>query len=239
MILVLPTTVRTCISLTPFVPWSSFSLASVKLLALTVSSGLRPMTWPAHIAMFQWGQATIAMPMWVFTIARRDVLRSTGCVPCPLVRLSVYCFLRLARCLYSLAVRGLHLLTTKFYDDFILASKPGLCESSKNSMELLFMLTGWLFAKDGKKSTSFSCHCNALGVEFDFSRSEQRLLAVANTALRKEGLVRQITAALDRHTWQTGMPHAEGQAWFCWQLPSWKSWESGAEEVDWPCVWKK
>ena len=59
------------------------------------------------------------------------------------------------------------------------------------------MLTGWLFAKDGTKSTSFSCHCNALGFEFDFSRSEQRLLAVANTTLRKEELVRQITAALD------------------------------------------
>ncbi|CAL1158169.1 unnamed protein product, partial [Cladocopium goreaui] len=74
---------------------------------------------------------------------------------------------------------------------------PWLCESSKNSMELLFMFTGWLFAKDGTKSTSFSCHCNALGFEFDFSRSEQRLLAVANTTLRKEELVRQITAALD------------------------------------------
>ena len=47
---------------------------------------------------------------------------------------SVYCFLRLARSLYSLAVRGLYLLTTNFYDDFILAAQPGLCESSKNSM---------------------------------------------------------------------------------------------------------
>ena len=94
---------------------------------------------------------------------------------------SVYCFLRLARCLYSLATRGLHLLITNFYDDFFFAAKPGLCESSKNSMELLFMLTGWLYARDGKKSTAFASHCRALGVEFDFSRSEQRLMAVANT----------------------------------------------------------
>eukprot|EP00435_Cladocopium_sp_Y103_P038332 s3870_g10.t1 len=36
---------------------------------------------------------------------------------------SVYCFLRLARCLYTLAVRGLHLMTTNFYDDFILATQ--------------------------------------------------------------------------------------------------------------------
>lgn len=113
---------------------------------------------------------------------------------------SVFCFLRLARCLYSLTVRGLHLLTTNFYDDFILASKPELCESSKNSMELLFMLTGWLYAKEGNKSTAFSSHCKTLGVEFGFSRSEQRLLAVANTATRKEELIAQITAALELGT---------------------------------------
>ena len=110
---------------------------------------------------------------------------------------SVYCFLRLARCLYSLATRGLYLLTTNFYDDFILAAKPGLCESSKNSMELLFMLTGWLYARDGKKSTAFASHCKALGVEFDFSRSEQRLMAVANTETRRVELVGQISEALD------------------------------------------
>ena len=113
---------------------------------------------------------------------------------------SVFGFLRLSRCLYSLAVRGLHLLTTGFCDDFILASKPALCKSSKNSMELLFMLTGWLYAKEGKKSTAFSSRCKALGVEFDFSRSEQRLLAVANTATRKEELIAQITAALELGT---------------------------------------
>ena len=113
---------------------------------------------------------------------------------------SVFCFFRLARCLYSLAVRGLHLLTTNFYDDFILASKPGLCESSKNSMEVLFMLTGWLFARDGKKSTAFSSCCKALGVEFDFSRSEEKLLAVANTASRRSELISQIAAALNLGT---------------------------------------
>ena len=91
-------------------------------------------------------------------------------------------------------------MTTNFYDDFILAAKPGLCESPNNSMELLFMLTGWLYAKEGKKSTAFASHCKALGVEFDFSRSEQRLMAVGNTETRKEELVKQITEALERGT---------------------------------------
>eukprot|EP00435_Cladocopium_sp_Y103_P074642 s107_g50.t1 len=111
---------------------------------------------------------------------------------------SVYCFLRLARCIYALVVRGLFLLTTNFHDDFILASQPGLTESSKNnSMELLFMLTGWLFSKDGKKATDFDACCKALAFQFDFSRAEQRLLAVSNTEARKRELVQQLQAALD------------------------------------------
>ena len=68
---------------------------------------------------------------------------------------SVYSFLRLARLLYTIATRGLHLLTTNFYDDYILASLPGSVESSENAMELIFILTGWQFATDGKKSTIF------------------------------------------------------------------------------------
>ena len=43
--------------------------------------------------------------------------------------------------------------STNFYDDYILASLPGSVESSKNAMELIFMLTGWQFATDGKMRT--------------------------------------------------------------------------------------
>eukprot|EP00435_Cladocopium_sp_Y103_P040568 s1901_g11.t1 len=111
---------------------------------------------------------------------------------------SVYCFLRLARMLYCLITKGLYLLSTNFYDDFILASKPSMLESAKNSMELVFLLTGWVFAQDGKKSTTFSNVCAALGVQFDFSRSEQGLLVVCNTQSRRDELVKQIANALER-----------------------------------------
>ena len=76
---------------------------------------------------------------------------------------SVYNFLRLAKSLHALAAKGLLLLTTNFYDDFVLASQPLLQESSKNSMEMLFMLTGWDFAVEGKKATQFDTMCKALG----------------------------------------------------------------------------
>lgn len=94
--------------------------------------------------------------------------------------------------LYSIATRGLFLLTTTFYDDFIIASPPELQESSKNSMdrmELIFMLTGWSFATDGKKATVFSNVCKALGVEFDCSRSQGRILQVGNTESRRQELL--------------------------------------------------
>ena len=77
-------------------------------------------------------------------------------------------------------VRGLYLLTTNFYDDFILASPPQLRESAANGTEVVFMLTGWLFAKDGKKATVFDPICKALGVQFGFSRSSEFLMYVEN-----------------------------------------------------------
>ena len=84
---------------------------------------------------------------------------------------SVYSFLRLARMLCTICTREFFLLTTNFYDDYILASLPNSVESSKNSMELVFMLTGWKFDMDGKKATSFGTVCKALGVQFDLSSS--------------------------------------------------------------------
>ena len=47
----------------------------------------------------------------------------------------VYSFLRLSRSLYTFAARALFLLTTNFYDDYILASRPGSVDSARNSMD--------------------------------------------------------------------------------------------------------
>ena len=38
-------------------------------------------------------------------------------------------------------------------------------------MEMIFMLTGWEYAKEGKKSTEFAELCNALGVSFDLRQT--------------------------------------------------------------------
>eukprot|EP00435_Cladocopium_sp_Y103_P071499 s101_g37.t1 len=109
---------------------------------------------------------------------------------------SVYSFLRLSRMLYTIATRGLYLLTTNFYDDFILGSFPNSVESAKHSMELIFLLTGWAYATEGKKCTAFGTMCKALGVEFDFSRSGERILSIRNTEQRVQDLTAMISAVL-------------------------------------------
>ncbi len=111
---------------------------------------------------------------------------------------SVYSFLRLARMLYWIAVKGLRLLTTNFYDDFILASPPSLKESARNSMELIFMLTGWEFARSGKKATEFGVVCRALGAQFDFNLSKDLVLLVGNTESRRSEILALIGDALER-----------------------------------------
>ena len=111
---------------------------------------------------------------------------------------SVYSFLRLSRMLYAIAVRGLRLLTTNFYDDFILASPPGLKESSQNGKELVFKLTGWEFARSGKKAKEFDVVCRASGVQFDFTFLKDKILRVGNTESGRDELIAMITAAVDR-----------------------------------------
>ena len=61
---------------------------------------------------------------------------------------SVYSFLRLAKMLHFIACKGPRLLTTNFYDDVILASGPDLQDSAKNCLELVFIFTGWVYARD-------------------------------------------------------------------------------------------
>lgn len=99
---------------------------------------------------------------------------------------------------YAIPVRGLRLLTTNLYDDFILTSPPGLKESSQNGMGLVFMLTGWEFARSGKKATEFDVVCRALGVQFDFTFLKDKILRVGNAESGRDDLIAMITAAVDR-----------------------------------------
>ena len=99
--------------------------------------------------------------------------------------------------LYTIMVRGLFLMATNFYDDFILASPPQLQESAARGMELVFLLTGWFYAKEGKKATVFGSICKALGVQFNFHRPKDFLMHVENTEACKKEICGVVGAALE------------------------------------------
>ena len=117
---------------------------------------------------------------------------------------SVFSFLRLARMIHCIATRGAKLITTNFYDDFILASPPALQDSARNCMELIFLLTGWEFAKEGRKATEFSEVCHALGVSFDLRDACNGVLKVQNTQKRIDELVEFLTQVRERRRLDRG-----------------------------------
>lgn len=102
--------------------------------------------------------------------------------------------------LHSIACRGPKLLTTNFYDDFIFASRLQLQESARSSLELVFMFTGWEFARDGKKATEFASLYPALGVTFDLKDSKDGILEIKNTEKRINDLVGQLEEVIQRRT---------------------------------------
>ena len=60
------------------------------------------------------------------------------------------------------------------------------------------MLTGWEFARSGKKATEFGLVCRALGVQFDFNLSKDLVLLVGNTESRRSEILALIGDALER-----------------------------------------
>ena len=62
------------------------------------------------------------------------------------------------------------------------------------------MLTGWQFETDGKKRTMFDKPCKALGVEFDLSRSGERILVIKNTEQRVQDLKALVVSTLQAGT---------------------------------------
>ena len=64
---------------------------------------------------------------------------------------SVHHFLRSAAALWRILVKCGRLLTTSYFDDFPLVTPPALEESCASFIQMVFRLTGWLFATEGKQ----------------------------------------------------------------------------------------
>ena len=115
-------------------------------------------------------------------------------------RSAVNAFIRCARCIQWIAAKCLHLPTTCYYDDFVVASTPELSMNSEASMALLLDLLGWRYDKEGPKSDTFSSQVMTLGVQFDLAETAKGFFEVCNTAKRKEDVLNLIDSTLSDGT---------------------------------------
>ena len=108
----------------------------------------------------------------------------------------MHSFLRLARALWWIGVRGCKLIWTSFYDDFITFSQPKLIGSTSKVVKVLFKVLSWVFAEKGDKAQPFGHQCAALGVYFDLAASSMGKAVIANIESRRAELCEEIKSVL-------------------------------------------
>ena len=110
---------------------------------------------------------------------------------------SVAAFLRISMFIWYLGVVGLHLAWTAFYDDYSPLSRSDCATNSAWAAECLMNLPGVVFAKEGKKATTFDKIFNSLGVVFDLQSISEKLVYVGHTESRRLELVEVLKDTLD------------------------------------------
>ena len=149
-----------------------------------------------QIALSEAGRKVAYISVWDPFEKRPKYFRSLV-LPFGAVR-SVHSFLRVARALWWIGVKGCSLIWSSFYDDFLLLSRPDLAKSAEQAAVALFKLTGWLFAEDGRKCVPFDTCCDALGVSFDLTQSAHLCASVKNTESRVSELVADLKLIIDQ-----------------------------------------
>ena len=109
---------------------------------------------------------------------------------------SVSGFLRISMFLWFLGVVGLRLAWTSFYDDYTMISREDCASNAAWSAECLFELLGILYAKEGKKATTFDRTFGSLGVIFDLSEIACGTISLVHTESRRNELVATIEEML-------------------------------------------
>ena len=113
---------------------------------------------------------------------------------------SVSGFLRVSMFLWFLGVVGLRLAWTSFYDDYTMISREDCASNAAWSAECLFELLGILYAKEGKKATTFDRIFGSLGVVFDLSEVSGGTISLVHTEGRRNELVAIIEEMLSDRT---------------------------------------
>ena len=87
-----------------------------------------------------------------------------------------------------------------FYDDFITFTRSIHEKSTFQSIDLLFRILGWSYARDGSKAGDFSSNFSAPGITIDLTLFSSGIVAFKNTERRTEELVGAISQFPEKGT---------------------------------------
>ncbi|CAE7198920.1 ANKRD50 [Symbiodinium sp. CCMP2592] len=111
---------------------------------------------------------------------------------------AVYFFLRVARALWTILVKGARIPTTNYFDDFVLLALGGDRSSCSHAFDEVMRLPGWKLSAD--KTTEWDTSFEALGVLFELDQTGSGVLKVRNTEKRRKELTAAIKGFLDKGT---------------------------------------
>ncbi|CAE7837218.1 pol [Symbiodinium sp. CCMP2592] len=111
---------------------------------------------------------------------------------------AVYFFLRVARALWTILVKGARIPTTNYFDDFVLLALGGDRSSCSHAFDEVMRLLGWKLSAD--KTTEWDTSFEALGVLFELDQTGSGVLKVRNTGKRRKELTAAIKGFLDKGT---------------------------------------
>ncbi|CAE7790755.1 pol [Symbiodinium sp. CCMP2592] len=111
---------------------------------------------------------------------------------------AVYFFLRVARALWTILVKGAKIPTTNYFDDFVLLALGGDRSSCSHAFDEVMKLLGWKLSAD--KTTEWNTSFEALGVLFELDQTGSGVLKVKNTEKRRKELTGAIKGFLDKGT---------------------------------------
>ena len=91
---------------------------------------------------------------------------------------------------------GARLAWTCFYDDYTMVSRSDCANNAEWAAACLFDLLGIIYAKEGKKATTFDRIFGSLGVIFDLSEIGSKTFSLSHTTSRRSELVESLEGML-------------------------------------------
>ena len=111
---------------------------------------------------------------------------------------SVAGFLRTSAATWHLGSALLGLSWCNYFDDYPIFCLDELCQCTESCAEGLLDALGITFAREGRKATSFSKECRALGLIIGLSQFADGVVYIKHTPERIQELKQTLTAVLER-----------------------------------------